>query len=153
MAKAAISFRRASDKDVVAITALVHAAYVKYISRIGREPYPMTVDYAVSVTQHQVWVAETGDEMIGVLVLVLSEDHMLIENVAVLPGHQGTGLGKRLLQLADGEATRQGHGEIRLYTNVRFTENIAIYNHYGYIETGRGDLNNLDVVFMKKPLS
>lgn len=152
MAKPAIFLHRATPDDVDAITALVNAAYAKYVARIGRKPYPMTVDYAVSVAEHQVWAAEADDEIMGVLVLVPSEDHMLIENVAVSPNHQGAGLGKRLLQLADGEATRQSYGEIRLYTNVRFAENIAIYTHYGYTETGCGDLNNLNVVFMKKSL-
>jgi N-acetylglutamate synthase-like GNAT family acetyltransferase len=145
-----ISLRRAGRADADAIAALVDAAYAKYVPRIGREPYPMTVDYAASVAEHQVWVAEVREQIIGTLVLVPSGDHLLIENVAVSPDHQGAGLGKRFLQLADREAARQEFAEVRLYTNVRFTENIAFYSRYGYAETGRGDLNGLNVVFMSK---
>lgn len=150
MTETGISLRHALPTDVDAITALVRAAYGKYVPRIGREPYPMTVDYAVSIKEHQVWAAEEFDRIIGTLVLVPSEDHLLIENVAVSPERQGTGLGKRFLRLADQEAARQGFPEIRLYTNVRFTENIAFYGRYGFTETSRSDLNGLDVVFMSK---
>jgi ribosomal protein S18 acetylase RimI-like enzyme len=62
---------------------------------------------------------------------------MLIESVAVDPRHQGRGLGRRLMALAEAEARRQGRLAVRLYTNAKMTENIALYARLGYRETER----------------
>jgi N-acetylglutamate synthase-like GNAT family acetyltransferase len=152
MSNDAIQLRRAAATDADAIAALVGAAYEKYIPRIGRKPYPMTVDYEDAVETKTVWVAEEDGQLCGALVLIPSGDHLLIENIAVAPASQGAGLGRRFLKLSEDEAARRGFSELRLYTNVRFTENIAIYIRHGYVETGRNEQNNLNVVFMRKTL-
>ncbi|MFX8999726.1 GNAT family N-acetyltransferase, partial [Acinetobacter baumannii] len=43
------------------------------------------------------------------------------------PDRQGRGLGRRLIAFADAEARRLGLPEIRLYTHVTMTGNIALY--------------------------
>ena len=152
MTDAPIQLRRATASDAAAITALVDEAYEKYIARIGRKPYPMTVDYQAAIATKTVWVATDKTRLCGALVLIPGDDHLMIENVAVAPDFQGRGLGRRLLALAEDEAKQGGFPELRLYTNIRFTENIAIYTHYGYTETGRDNQNGLNVVFMRKVL-
>ncbi|MFT6581285.1 MAG: N-acetylglutamate synthase-like GNAT family acetyltransferase [Alphaproteobacteria bacterium] len=148
-----IQLRRATASDADGIAALVNAAYEKYIPRIGRKPYPMIMNYADAVKTKTVWVAEEDGQLCGALVLIPSGDHLLIENIAVAPTFQGAGLGRRFLKLAEDEAGRYGFSDLRLYTNVRFTENIAIYTRHGYVETGRDEQNNLNVVFMRKTLA
>ena len=148
-----IQLRRATASDADGIAALVNAAYEKYIPRIGRKPYPMIMNYADAVKTKTVWVAEEDGLLCGALVLIPSGDHLLIENIAVAPTFQGAGLGRRFLKLAEDEAGRYGFSDLRLYTNVRFTENIAIYTRHGYVETGRDEQNNLNVVFMRKTLA
>ena len=56
----------------------------------------------------------------------------MVENVAVAPAFQGRGLGRRLMMHAETLAAGSGRTEIRLYTNARFTENIALYRRLGY---------------------
>jgi hypothetical protein len=51
---------------------------------------------------------------------------------------------------AESEAKRQGRGEICLYTNERFTENITIYSKLGYRETRREQLPGTVVVHMSR---
>jgi len=111
--------RRADDADVPAISALVHAAYEHYEPLIGRTPIPMLTDYAVAVREHQVWLIEIDGQVVGVLELDPRDDHLWVENVAVAPSHQGRGLGRLLLALAETEARRQRRSEIRLLTNER----------------------------------
>ena len=48
------------------------------------------------------------------------------------PSFQGRGLGRRLMAHAEALARRVGFGTIRLYTNQRFAENIALYRKLGY---------------------
>ena len=141
---------RGADAD--AVTACVGRAYDKYVARIGRKPNPMLADYAQAIAQHQIWVVDGERGIAAVLELIPGEDHLLIENVAVDPAHQGGGLGRRLMAFAEAEARRQGFAELRLYTNERFVENIAFYGWLGYRVTGREPYKEAAVIFMRKAL-
>ncbi|MCZ6647320.1 MAG: GNAT family N-acetyltransferase [SAR324 cluster bacterium] len=145
--------RPALASDVTAITSLVRGAYAKYVIRMGKEPKPMTVDYAKAVREHQIWVVEDAGEMAGVLELVPQPDHLLIENVAVNSALQGHGLGRRLMKFAENEALRQGFSETRLYTHESMVENIRLYARIGYRETERHQQDGFARVFMSKKLS
>jgi len=144
--------RRATPQDAPAITALVNRAYEKYVARIGRKPRPMTADYDAVVIAHQMWVVEDGGTIVAALELIPEKDVLLIENVAVDPAHQGKGLGRTLLAFAEDEARRQGYAALRLYTNEKMTENIALYTRYGYRTTTRGMRRGLHAVYMRKRL-
>ena len=146
------NLRPATEADLAGIETLVSSAYGKYIKRIGRKPRPMLADYRDALANHQLWILEQDRELVAVLELIPHAAHLLIENVAVNPQYQGLGLGRQLMLFAESEAKRQGHGEIRLYTNERFTENLAIYTKLGYRETHREPLHGTDLVHMSKPV-
>ena len=146
--------RRARLEDVEAVRGLVRAAYEKYIPLIGREPKPMRADHARAIREAIVWVLEDTQGLSAVLELEPHEAHLLIENVAVRPDCQGRGLGRLLLGLAEAEAQRLHLTELRLYTNERYTSNIALYKRLGYSETHRQSLaeSTTLIVFMQKKL-
>lgn len=149
-----VVLRRATNEDAAAIAELVAAAYGHYVERIGRLPKPMRADQLAAVRDHLVWIladASTG-ELAGVLELIEASDHLFVENVAVGPQRQGRGLGRRLLDLAEHEARSRGFDEIRLETNERLVENLAIYAHRGYRETGRAPYLGTGVVQLTKTL-
>ena len=104
-------------------------------------------------SRHQVWVAEAEQQIIGGLVLIAEEDYLLLDNIAVHPDHQGRGVGRALLELADAEASSQGYRELRLYTHETMTENIALYARNGWVETHREHQSGYARVFMRKRLS
>ena len=79
-------------------------------------------------------------------------DYLLLDNIAVSPARQGSGLGRRLLAFAEAEALRRGYAEIRLYTHQTMEENQRLYASIGYEETGRGTEAGYDRVFMRKQL-
>jgi len=147
------SLRRAEPADADALAQCVDAAYRHYIPRIGKPPGPMLADYAEAIAQHQVWVAVDRLQLIGGLVLIPAADYLLLDNIAVHPHHQGRGLGRVLLDLADTEALAQGYHELCLYTHACMTENIAMYTYLGWIETDRGEQDGYQRVFMRKPLA
>jgi GNAT superfamily N-acetyltransferase len=149
----ALVVRPAERDDLAGITAIVAAAYSPYIARIGREPAPMTADYARVLDAGHTWVAQAADELVGVLVLDPADDHLLVENVAVLPESQGLGVGARLLARAEDEARRLHLPELRLYTNEAMTENIDYYPRRGYRETHRGLSNGFSRVYFSKVLT
>ncbi len=142
--------RPADATDLATVERIVRDAYTKYIARIGKPPGPMLDDYAALIRAHQVWVA--GEPPTGLIVLIPEADHLLLDNIAVDPTAQGTGLGRRLLDFADAEARRRGYTELRLYTHQMMTENIALYSRIGWTETGRAEQNGFARVFFRKPV-
>lgn len=78
---------------------------------------------------------------------------MLLDNVAVDPIRQGSGVGRKLLAFAEQAALKAGYRSIRLYTNEAMTENIALYARIGYVETHRGEEKGLRRVYMTKQLT
>jgi GNAT superfamily N-acetyltransferase len=150
MSLPSIQIRRADWGDLRAIEGVVESAYAKYVQRIGRRPGPMEVDYAEALARADVFVGVDGETVAGLSVLAPQSDHLLIENVAVLPSHQGRGFGRALLAHAEEWARRQGHRRLRLYTHESMVENIALYERLGYREERRASKNGFTLVFMVK---
>ena len=63
------------------VAQIVDDAYRHYIPRIGRPPQPM-LD----------WVIEEDGTIWGVVVLLPESDHLLLDNIAVVPSRQGTAI-------------------------------------------------------------
>jgi ribosomal protein S18 acetylase RimI-like enzyme len=147
------SFRRARPADAPAVAALVHAAYQHYVERIGITPGPMTDDYEQVIRDYQVTVAEQDAAIAGVLVLRITEEGFLIDNVAVQPAHRGRGVGRALLELAEAKARRSGFGSVYLYTHVKMTENLALYSKIGYVEYDRRHQGGFSRAYMRKHLA
>jgi ribosomal protein S18 acetylase RimI-like enzyme len=146
-----VELRRASANDVDVVAALVERAYSKYIPRIGRRPAPMDSDYPSLVAAGSVFVL--GDpEVAGIIVLRLTPEYLLVENVAVDPERQGQGLGRRLLAFAEAEARQSGVPEVRLYTNAAMTENIDLYRRLGWEEYDRRQGDRFLRVYFRKRL-
>ncbi|OGO55749.1 MAG: hypothetical protein A2V85_02245 [Chloroflexi bacterium RBG_16_72_14] len=146
--------RPATPADAEAIAALVDIAHRDYAALIGRTPLPMLADHARAVREQEVWVLEAGDgRLVGVIELVAHPDHLWVENVAVEAADQGLGHGRRLLVHAEAEARRRGLSEVRLLTNERYARNIAMYVHYGYVETHREPYQGTDLVNFRKVLA
>ncbi len=84
--------------------------------------------------------------------LIDKRDHLLLDNIAIAPKYQGRGHGKRLVAFAEQECARRGFAELRLYTNVVMTENVALYTHLGFEETHRGEEAGYSRVYMRKQI-
>jgi ribosomal protein S18 acetylase RimI-like enzyme len=151
--RAGIHLRAASAADVPRLTQLVHAAYAHYVERLGGQPRPMTDDYAEVVKTCRVTLAELTGEIVGLIVLELSEHGTTIDNVAVDPAHQKTGVGRALLEHAEDVAREAGHNTISLYTHERMTENLALYSRIGYREYARRQHGPARLVHLHKRLN
>ena len=147
------SFRPAEAPDAHNVAELVNAAYGHYVERIGRPPAPMNEDYAEVIRNHRVTVAESHGAIVGVIVLAVTSEGFLIDNVAVHPAHRGTGLGRALLEFAEAEARRSGFDSPYLFTNEKMTENLALYSRIGYVEYDRRPRGAFSLVYMRKRLN
>ncbi|WP_031075588.1 GNAT family N-acetyltransferase [Streptomyces sp. NRRL S-118] len=143
--------RPATAADVPAVKAVTDAAYHHYIERIGLVPAPMEADHAADVAAGKVFV--TGDPVVGLVVVRTEADHLYLDNIAVHPDAQGTGLGRRLLAFVESRARRLGLPEVRLLTNALMWENRAMYERYGYEVVERRKDGAYDRVHYRKPVS
>src|SRR3546814_4807225 len=114
-----VEFRTARSEDAGMIQDVVRSAYAKWVPLIGREPRPMNADYERAVQEHRIDLMYLGLRMVGLVEMMLRDDHLWIENVAVRPEDQGSGLGRRLLAHAERKAIEAGRAETRLLTKDR----------------------------------
>jgi GNAT superfamily N-acetyltransferase len=122
-----------SDADIAAglwLRARKHA--------LGAIPAPLHSDaevrewFANHVTQHlDLWIAESGGEALGILVL----DGEWIDQLYVEPAHVGSGFGGRLLELAKA----QRPGLLRLWTFASNERAQRFYERHGFVEVERTD--------------
>jgi ribosomal protein S18 acetylase RimI-like enzyme len=117
---------------------------------MDRPPAPMLADYGAAVDAGQLWV--TGRPVTGLIELTKAGDSLHVENVAVLPAAQGTGLGRQLMDFAERRAITLGLTRLSLFTNEVMTENQAIYAHLGYREVARHTEDGYRRVYMEKLL-
>ena len=118
----------------------------------------MLDDYVAVAARRGAFVAVTdssskqpaADEIVGVLVLIESADGILLDNIAVHPTRQGSGIGAKLLGLADDYALKLGFDALNLYTHELMTENIAMYQRAGFVETKRVSEHGFARVYMCK---
>lgn len=145
--------RPANPDDEAQIRDCAEQAYARYVAIIGRKPAPMVADFKAQIEAGQVYVSVEGDAFEGFIVFFPKGDHILLENVAVLPSAAGRGVGKRLIGFCEQEARRGGFTAVRLYTNEKMPENLSIYPRLGYAEVARRHEDGFDRVYFEKRLS
>jgi len=151
-----LSIRRAGPGDAAALGQCFAAAYAPFAAALDDLP-DMAAGVAEDIDRHLVWVAEETDPdrpnrspaISGGLVLTPQDGFMQLANIAVLPAAAGQGLGGRLMALAEAEALRRGFRDMRLSTHAGMPQNISLYRHLGWQESGQSG----NKVHMQKTLS
>lgn len=151
-AAGALSLLPATAEDAGAIRSLTREAYRKWVPVIGREPKPMTADYAEAVNKHRIDLLYLDGRLAALIETISEADHLLIENVAVSPAFQGRGLGRKLMAHAEQVAASLGHAETKLYTNKLFDENVRLYRRLGYGIDREEEFKGGIAVHMSKPI-
>ena len=142
--------RAASPADAPVLRAIAGRAYDKYVPRMDRRPAPLDADYDAAVASGAVQVIEGDDGVLGYVVVREADGALLLENMAVAPEHAGRGHGRRLVELAEARARELGLARIELYTNAAMVENLELYRHLGFVETGRREEDGFDRVFFAR---
>lgn len=145
--------RRAIPADAMAIREVTRAAYAKLVPVVGREPRPMNADYSAAAHNYLIDLLYRNDELVGLIEMHPESDHLHIQNIAVSPTFQGRGYGRSLLSHAEKVARSLGFEEVRLSTNRRWTDNVRLYEHFGY-RIDREEMEQLrgTIVYMSKAI-
>ncbi len=145
--------RGAQTDDCAAVQRCAEEAYAPYIAAIGRKPAPMVADFVRLIDAGVMHVAVgPGEKVLGFIVFFAEGSHMLLENVAVCKNAAGQGVGKALIGLCEAQARQAGMSLVRLYTNEKMVDNLQIYPHLGYHETGRRHEDGFNRVYFEKRL-
>jgi GNAT superfamily N-acetyltransferase len=145
-----VEIRPAVPDDDASVDRIARDAYAPYVSRIGREPAPMSADHASLIARGEVWVATARGEVSGFVVLRAGPDSLLLESVAVSTPHRGQGVGRALIGFAERHAHELGLGSVELYANAMMTENLGYYPRLGYVEYDRRCEHGFDRVYFRK---
>jgi GNAT superfamily N-acetyltransferase len=139
--------RKAVPDDSTSLKNCMVSAYAVYEERMGgvRLP-PMDVDYLFEIESYPTWVVESEGRVLGGLIMVFENDQASIANVAVDSGFQGQGIGGALMKFAEAKAIENGFAELQLATHALLNENVSLYQHLGWKETGRDESR----IFMQK---
>lgn len=143
---------KATEEDVLSIRNCVRQSYQHYVARLGKEPGPMIDDYAFRVENDNVYVVKSEDAVVGLVVLVLEGSRCLLDNIAVAPEASGQGLGRVLMNFAEEQTQKLGFSELELYTHELMTENISMYEKWGYRVDRLISEKGFNRVYMKKSL-
>ncbi|MCW5734163.1 MAG: GNAT family N-acetyltransferase [Enhydrobacter sp.] len=148
-----LDIRRAGPGDVAAVRSLTRNAYAKWIAVIGREPLPMKANYEEAVREHEIDLLFADGDLVALIEVIPTADHLFIENIAVSPEQQGKGLGRHLMRLAEAKAKGAGLGELRLLTNQAFASNVRLYQSIGFrIDRTEPHIGGGTTVYMSKHL-
>jgi GNAT superfamily N-acetyltransferase len=89
-------------------------------------------------------LAERDGDLVGCVFAQTKGDALYIGKLAVRPGLQGEGIGRKLVDAARAEARRLGLGMLELQTRVELTENHATFARMGFVKTGESAHQGFD---------
>ncbi len=145
--------RQAQPRDRDAIQRIADAAYHPYVASLGKAPAPMVADFAAHIERDWVIVFEHEGRVKGYAILLTDgRQGALLDNIAVDPAFQRSGIGDALIREIERRVTELGHTALDLYTNVVMSDNIRWYAKLGFIETRRVDEAGFRRVYMRKML-
>ena len=144
----AFHIRPAMAGDAPGATETLRAAYAPYRAR-GIALPPVEEGVAEAIAETPVFVAQSGADIAGVIVLRIGTDHLQVENLAVHPAASGTGIATALLQQAERVARQRGLATLRLATHSALARTIGLYRHLGWTNSETSGPK----VMMEKPVS
>ena len=100
------------------VVAIVQDAYAPNIARMGQPPAPTLDDCARRLAAAQLWGIKVQGCVKGALVLEDGTDALLIDDIAIDPTAQNTGLATAGLVFAETEASLRALLTLRLYNEM-----------------------------------
>lgn len=145
--------RAAEARDAPALRRIAEAAYRPYIARMEKPPAPISADYDAAIAARTVQVATTAQgQPVGFIIHFARAEDWFVENLAIAPEAQGTGLGQHLLGLSEVAGAAAGYPALRLYTNVAMAEAVGFYRRLGYREIGKVHEEGFDRIYFERSL-
>lgn len=130
------AIRRAVLQDADAIKRCIDRAYAPVKQRLADLP-DVSAGVEEDIAARVVYVAVIGTALAGCAVLGIDGRQAHLMNIAVDPDFKGRGIGGHLIRAVEDHAQAAGSQELLLATHIGMPENVALYTHLGWSETGR----------------
>ena len=153
-----IEIRLAEARDAAAIAFLLAAAFAEYQSLYTPDGYAATAitgDKVLGrIEEGPVWVALSGELIIGTVSVVLKGKSLYLRGMAVLPAARAQGVGELLLVHVEKFAASIGVQRLFLSTTPFLDRAIRLYEHFGFHRTSGGpeDLLGTPLFTMEKSI-
>lgn len=148
--------RIAPADDLCAVLSLIRAAFAGMEGRID-PPSSMHAltegEIARQAVEGEVWAI--GTPPLACVFLTPRAGSLYLGKLAVRPGHQGQGLGRQMVGVAEARARALGLPMLELSTRVELTENHAAFRAMGFSQTGSAShkgYNRITTLVFTKPL-
>ena len=133
-----IEIKQATREDAADIQDVLIAAYARWQERLDDLP-DVTGGVSEDIEADRTWVALDAGRVVGCLMGGMDDGRWHLANVAVHPEASGRGVGRRLIEHAEGLARASGASEMMLATHKDLPENITLYEHLGWVISGQED--------------
>jgi predicted N-acetyltransferase YhbS len=132
-----VAFRAARPGEIETIRALERASAQRFIGLMDAlaadEPSPAAV-LAARIGTGGLIVAVDGDDLVGFVMFRTVEDHAYVEQIDVLPTHEGQRIGAALLDVVSGRARATGLKGLSLSTFRDVPWNAPYYRWLGFVD-------------------
>jgi GNAT superfamily N-acetyltransferase len=121
--------------DWAGLLALLQRAFAYQAPRIDPPSSVETLDargLASKAREEQLFLAFDGSQVIGCIFARVKADCVYVGKHAVLPGWQKRGVGRKLMQAAEGFAIRAGRNTLELETRIELVENHQTFAAMGF---------------------
>ncbi|MEP1933139.1 MAG: GNAT family N-acetyltransferase [Roseibium sp.] len=133
-----VTLRPAEERDAEALAQCIDRAYERYKTNLPSLP-DVSNGIEQDIANHHVFVAESEDCLAGGAVLMINDHIAVLANIAVDPKQSGKGIGRLLIEQIEGAARDHGCTELRLTTHPKMPDNVALYQHIGWLEQDRSE--------------
>jgi ribosomal protein S18 acetylase RimI-like enzyme len=131
--------REATEADAATVAALVRAAFEEYRGQLD-PPSGAHAETAATVRDKmmdaQVVLAFAGPTPVGCISFRPEGDHLYLFRLAVLPAVRRRGLGRALIEHAEGRARERNLARVRLGVRAVLARQRAYYERLGYRPVG-----------------
>ncbi|GGV01501.1 hypothetical protein GCM10010495_10730 [Kitasatospora herbaricolor] len=155
-----------ADDSAAELTLLLHQAYADHAAagRVFFASYQSAQDTAERVSKGECWLAVMEESLVGTVTVAAPfaapEGYPApagagsFWQLAVEPAQRGTGLGQRLLTLAEERIAALGCGQVVIDTSSEASELVGWYRRRGYVpvDTWRWNVTNYESVVLVKDL-
>lgn len=140
------------------LLALLHAAFEYQRERIDPPSSLYLLDaetLARKAREESLFLAVESGELLGCAFAKVKPGCVYVGKVAVRPGRQGQGIGRRVLQAVERFARTTGEPVMELDTRIELVENHATFAAFGFTRTAEhahAGYSRTTYITMRKPL-
>jgi SAM-dependent methyltransferase/GNAT superfamily N-acetyltransferase len=153
-----VQIREAVPDDAITIASLLARSFAEYESSYTAEAFLATIStpdrIRDRINEGPVWIALRNNVVIGTLSAIRMGEALYLRGMAVDPTARGGGIGRELLECAEGYAVRNGFERLSLNTTPFLESAIRLYERYGFSSSGEkpDDLFGTPLMTMVKNL-